>query len=184
MYYTSRQCEGLRQRTVPTSKWWYGGYQIFPTENHNDNDEGYLSLYSFHDQTTMKRANCCRSLDGIKHADKFNIEDKCSMRNAETRDMKRNRNQNHSITITLWTVVCYIFVSPSMLNLNSRCSIMMWELKMSSRTRRMCLFTSCFARLSCWWLTKWIYYFLCCVRNHSEFKWFLLCKLLIEWLWT
>jgi hypothetical protein len=51
----------------------------------DDTDNGRV----FHEQTTMKRAICCRSLDGIKDADKFNSKYKCSMRNAETSDMKR-----------------------------------------------------------------------------------------------
>jgi len=45
----------------------------------DDTDTGRV----FHEQTTMKRATC-RSIDGNKHADKFNSKYKYSMRNAET----------------------------------------------------------------------------------------------------
>ena len=43
----------------------------------------------FHEQTTMKSATCCRSIDGNKDANKFNSKYKYSMRNAETSDMKK-----------------------------------------------------------------------------------------------
>ena len=42
----------------------------------------------FHEQTTIKRATC-RSIDGIKDAEKFNSNYKCSMQNVETSDMKK-----------------------------------------------------------------------------------------------
>ena len=51
----------------------------------DDTDTGRV----FHEQTTMNRATCCRSLDGIKDADKFNSKYRYSMRNAETSDMKK-----------------------------------------------------------------------------------------------
>ena len=40
-----------------------------------------------------------------------NTSKACEMQKREI--WKRNCNQNHSITITLWIAVCYIFVSPS-----------------------------------------------------------------------
>ena len=52
----------------------------------DDTDTGRV----FHEQTTMKRATCYRSLDGIKDAYKFNSKYKYSMPNAETSDMKKN----------------------------------------------------------------------------------------------
>ena len=72
-----------------------------------------------------------------------------------------------------------------MLNLNSRCSSIMWELKMSTRTSRMSLFV--YGLIGEIFMLKWTkrIYFVRCVRKHYEFEWFLLsCKLLIEWLWT
>jgi hypothetical protein len=70
-----------------------------------------------------------------------------------------------------------------MLNLNGRCSIM-WELKMSTRTSRMCFFFGLIGEIVMLKWTKQIY-FVRCVRKHYDFEWFLLsCKLLIEWLWT
>ena len=51
----------------------------------DDTDTGRV----FHEQTTMKRATCFRSIDGIKDADKFNSKYKYSMPNAETSDMKK-----------------------------------------------------------------------------------------------
>ena len=76
----------------------------------------------------------------------------CQMQKRAT--WKRNCSQNHSITIAMWTVLCYYFVFSSKLNLNSRCSIM-WELKMSTRTSRMCLFMGQvdWRKLSCW--SRW-----------------------------
>ena len=67
----------------------------------------------------------------------------------------------------------------TMLNRNSRCSIM-WQLKMSTRTSRMCLFTGWFARLSCWWSTKRSYY-LRCVRSHSAF-WMISSLYTLNWM--
>ena len=66
-------------------------------ENHNDDDEGHSSPIVddvdtgrvFNEQTTMKRATCCRSLDGDEEADLFNSKCKYSIRNAETSDMKK-----------------------------------------------------------------------------------------------
>ena len=63
----------------------------------------------FQEQTTMKKCTCC-SIDGNKDAEKFNSEYKESMPNAETSERYENEmrsNQNHSITIAMWTVVCY-----------------------------------------------------------------------------
>ena len=51
----------------------------------DDTDTGRV----FHEQTTMKRATCFRSLDGIKDSDKFNSKYKYSMPNAETSVMKK-----------------------------------------------------------------------------------------------
>jgi hypothetical protein len=68
----------------------------------------------------MMRATC-PSIDGNKDAGKFNSEYKNNIPNVEMSDVKKIRNQNHSITITMWTV-SYIFLSSlSMLNLNCRC---------------------------------------------------------------
>ena len=56
----------------------------------------------------------------------------------------------------------------------------MWELKMSMRTSRTCLFTNWFRQdCNARWLTKQIYN-VGCVQNHYDFEWFLLCKLLIN----
>ena len=169
--YTSRQC------TYALSKQVWGNGQFQRANDDTDNnffsgkshyDEWHSSLYwwwngyrVFQEQIVMMRATS-PSVDGNKDLDKFNSEYKNNIPNAETSDVKKFRNQNHSITITMWTV-SYIFVSPSMLNLNCRC--WMWELKMTTKTS-VC-FTSWLARLWCW-LTGRMYY-VRCVLNHSEF---------------
>ena len=75
---TSRQCVYAHAKQVQGN----GQFQ-----QANDN----MDINFSYEQTTMKRATCFRSLDGIKDADKFNSKYKCSiMRNAEMSVMKKN----------------------------------------------------------------------------------------------